>query len=166
MKLIAIGQYLNFRLNVTREPRINIYWLFCATETRFKEQAAVKLPGSSLPARACQTVRWHTCFQSEGGRDSGTALIHSCRPTINGRGYATLRRSQLPPLLTRAYRDYRSNPISPTGTEQDSETVHTVSGLRFPMFLLNSRDPLVSARQGPRFSSPRLCPRHRPKPRR
>ena len=49
----------------------------------------------------------------------------------------------LPPAFSGASPGW--TPVSRTASGQDSAPVHTLTGLRGPMFLLNSRLPLVTA---------------------
>lgn len=52
-----------------------------------------------------------------------------------------MRASELGPLFTSAYTGW--NPFSRAGSEQTSATIHTIAGLQSPVFLINSRTPLV-----------------------
>ena len=81
------------------------------------------------------------------GGDSGALVVPFMRVgTYPTRHLATLRESELLPSFAGPYPGWTR--VSGTCTGQDSEAVHTLSGLRLPMFLLNSRDPLVTATCG------------------
>ena len=64
------------------------------------------------------------------------------------RHLATLRESELLPAFSGASPGCTRG--SRTASGQDSAPVHTLTGSRGPMFLLNSRVPLVTATCGPR----------------
>ena len=70
--------------------------------------------------------------------------------TYPTRHLATLRESELLPAFSGPWPGWTR--VLGTATGQDSEAVHTLSGLRPPMFLVNSRDPLVTATCGPTSS--------------
>ena len=70
--------------------------------------------------------------------------------TYPARHLATLRGSELPPAFSGASPGW--TPVSRTASGQDSAPVHTLSGLRGPMFLLNSQAPLGTATCGPRVN--------------
>lgn len=59
------------------------------------------------------------------------------------RYYATVRASELGPLFTSAYLPWKK--VSRTGSEQESVAILTITGLQPPVFLINSRAPLVTA---------------------
>ena len=63
--------------------------------------------------------------------------------TCPTRHLATLRGSELPPAFSGASPGWTR--VSPTASGQDSAPVHTLTGLRGPMFLLNSQVLLVTA---------------------
>ncbi len=82
------------------------------------------------------------------GWDSGALVDPFMRAgTYPARHLATLRGSELPPAFSGASPGW--TPVSRTASGQDSAPVHTLSGLRGPMFLLNSQDPLGTATCGP-----------------
>ena len=68
--------------------------------------------------------------------------------TYPARHLATLRGSELPPAFSGA--SPGCTRVSRTASGQDSAPVHTLTGSRGPMFLLNSQVPLVTATCGPR----------------
>ena len=83
------------------------------------------------------------------GRDSGDLVdpfMHA--GTYPARHLATLRESELLPAFSGASPGWTRG--SRTASGQDSAPVHTLSGSRGPVFLLNSRVPLVTATCGPR----------------
>ena len=83
------------------------------------------------------------------GRDSGDLVgpfMHA--GTYPARHLATLRESELLPAFSGASPGWTR--VSRTASGQDSAPVHTLTGSRGPMFLLNSRVPLVTATCGPR----------------
>jgi hypothetical protein len=95
--------------------------------------------------------------------DSGALVVPFMRVgTHPTRHLATLRESELLPSFAGPYPGWTQ--VSGTCTGQDSEAVHTLSGLRLPVFLLNSRDPFVTATCGsslrPKLQAP-LIPKLR-----
>ncbi len=94
------------------------------------------------------TWRW---VRRAPGRDSGDLVdpfMHA--GTYPARHLATLRGSELPPAFSGA--SPGCTRVSRTASGQDSAPVHTLTGSRGPMFLLNSQVPLVTATCGPRGS--------------
>ncbi len=85
-----------------------------------------------------------TWLHRVGGGDS-RALVDPFMHvgTYPTRHLATLRESELLPAFSGPWP--RWTEVLGTATGQDSAAVLTLSGLRPPMFLLNSQDPLVTA---------------------
>ena len=86
-------------------------------------------------------------------RDSGnlvTSLVQAGNKPA--RYYATMRASELGPLFTSAYSHCTG--YSRTGSEQKSAPIHTLTGLQGPVFLINSRTPLVTATRNLHFWHP------------
>ena len=89
-------------------------------------------------------------------------MVHSCTPELTRQGIwlpfsreapslseaLPLRESELLPAFSGASPGWTR--VSRTASGQDSAPVHTLTGSRGPMFLLNSRVPLVTATCGPR----------------
>jgi len=81
----------------------------------------------------------------------GRSLHHSCASELTRQGiFATLGPSGLQPPFTGAYKKIypmaindKEQSISLTSTGQVSEIIHRFSTSQFPVFLLNSRHPLV-----------------------
>ncbi len=91
--------------------------------------------------------------QRAPGWDSGDLVdpfMHA--GTYPARHLATLRESELLPAFSGA--SPGCTRVSRTASGQDSAPVHTLSGSRGPVFLLNSRVPLVTATCGPRVQAP------------
>lgn len=111
-------------------------------------QAAVKLHGVFSPCGgmpACAPAPW---VHGAPGQDSGDLVDPFMRAgTYPARHLATLRGSELPPAFSGASPGW--TPVSRTASGQDSAPVHTLSGSRGPMFLLNSQAPLGTATRGP-----------------
>ncbi len=87
--------------------------------------------------------------QRAPGWDSGDLVdpfMHA--GTYPARHLATLRESELLPAFSGASPGWTR--VSRTASGQDSAPVHTLSGSRGPVFLLNSRVPLVTATCGSR----------------
>jgi hypothetical protein len=126
------------------EPGYNGSRLRSANTTTSQQQAAVKLHGvfsSRWETVDCASTRW---LHRVPSGDSGALVDPFMRVgTYPTRHLATLRESELLPAFAGPYAGWTR--ISGTCTGQDSETVHTLSRLRFPVFLLNSQDPLVTA---------------------
>lgn len=89
------------------------------------------------------------CLHGAPGQDSGDLVDPFMRAgTYPARHLATLRESELLPAFSGA--SPGCTPVSRTASGQDSAPVQTLSGLRGPMFLLNSQAPLGTATCGPR----------------
>jgi len=102
------------------------------------------LAPSGVPG-LCTRLRVHRV----PGWDSGDLVDPFMRAgTYPARHLATLRESELLPAFSGA--SPGCTRVSRTASGQDSAPVHTLSGSRGPMFLLNSRVPLVTATCGPR----------------
>ena len=118
-----------------------------------QRQAAVKLHGVLSPCGGLPACAPAPCIHGAPGQDSGDLVDPFMRAgTHPARHLATLRESELLPAFSGA--SPGCTPVSRTASGQDSAPVHTLSGLRGPMFLLNSQAPLGTATCGPRGVSP------------
>ena len=114
-----------------------------------QRRAAVKLHGVFSPYGGLPDCAPAQGVHGAPGRDSGDLVDPFMRAgTYPARHLATLRESELLPAFSGASPGW--TPVSRTASGQDSAPVHTLSGLRGPMFLLNSQAPLGTATCGPR----------------
>lgn len=137
------------RLHRARRHGITGSHLRYAPRPGCQRQAAVKLHGDLSPCGGLPAYAPAPCLHGAPGQDSGDLVDPFMRAgTYPARHLATLRESELLPAFSGASPGW--TPVSRTASGQDSAPVQTLSGLRGPMFLLNSQAPLGTAACGPR----------------
>lgn len=111
--------------------------------------------GPHITTSGCSKPPWGLLFPSEVRGIFTTKQVHSATLRDSGnlvtslvqvgiqptRYYATMRASELGPLFTSPSTGWTR--VWGTGSEQKSAPIRTIAGLQGPVFLTNSRTPLV-----------------------